>query len=72
MKHIGKFFFIVILLLFYSHFIEAQVLHITGTVLKTMKKGNAKGKTQMPLSVPVYIFDNSKDCLLYTSPSPRD
>lgn len=61
MKHIGKFFFIVILLLFYSHFIEAQVLHITGTVLKSMKKSNAKGKTQMPLSVPVYIFDNSKD-----------
>lgn len=37
---------------------HAQAIHITGTVSKSMKEmsGNKTGK--MPLSVPVYVFDN--------------
>ena len=38
----------------------AQVVHITGEVMRQMR-GTDGRQQQMPLSVPVYIFDNAND-----------
>ncbi len=40
---------------------NAQVMHITGNVYKTMKQMAGSGSGKMPLSVTVYVFDNKKD-----------
>jgi len=50
-----------LLLLTFSQKVSAQAIHITGTVSKLMKemKGTESGK--MPLSVPVYVFDNKNE-----------
>ena len=50
-----------LLLLTFSQEASAQAIHITGTVSKLMKemKGTESGK--MPLSVPVYVFDNKNE-----------
>lgn len=40
---------------------SAQVMHITGSVYKTMKTMNGQGGGRQPLSVTVYIFDNKKE-----------
>lgn len=42
--------------------VRAQVLHVSGNVYKTMRSmdGN-KRLNRMPLTVPVYVFDNRRD-----------
>ena len=54
-----------LLLLTFSQKVSAQAIHITGTVSKLMKemKGTESGK--MPLSVPVYVFDNHNHALAF-------
>lgn len=40
--------------------LHAQVFHVSGNVYKTMKSMDS-GQQRMPLSVPVYVFDNRRD-----------
>ena len=50
---------------------SAQAIHITGSVSKSMKETNGQVSGKMPLSVPIYIFDNKaearKQAQLYNS-----
>ena len=40
---------------------HAQAMHITGTVYKAMKGLSGDGQGKLPLSVPVYVFDNKAE-----------
>ena len=51
---------ILYLLLAYVNITNAQVMHITGNVYKNMKSFDGGKTNKVPLSVPVYIFDNRK------------
>lgn len=56
--------YISLLLLFFltlTKSMHAQVIHISGSVSKTMRTLEGKGGSKEPLSVPIYIFDNKKD-----------
>ena len=59
------------LLLAFSQRVCAQAIHITGTVSKLMKEMSGGESGKMPLSVPVYVFDNKnearKQAQLYNS-----
>lgn len=41
--------------------VSAQVMHITGNIYKTMKGLDGGHDNRMPLSVPVYVFDNKSE-----------
>lgn len=59
---IGKGFALMVLLWLSALSVRAQVLHISGNVYKTMKSmDNGQQRRRMPLSVPVYVFDNRRD-----------
>ncbi len=49
-----------LLLLFALTTVTAQVVHITGNVMREMRGLEGK-KERVPLSVPVYVFDNADD-----------
>lgn len=50
-----------ILMVLCANNINAQVMHVTGNVYKSMKSLDNSGTNKMPLSVPVYIFDNKNE-----------
>ncbi|MBF1500119.1 MAG: hypothetical protein HXN82_04590, partial [Prevotella pallens] len=52
---------ILYLLLAYVNITNAQVMHITGNVYKNMKSFDGGKTNKVPLSVPVYIFDNRNE-----------
>lgn len=52
---------ILYLLLVYANITSAQVMHITGNVYKNMKSFDGGKTNKVPLSVPVYIFDNRNE-----------
>ena len=52
--------FTLLLLLFALTTVTAQVVHITGNVMREMRGLEGK-KERVPLSVPVYVFDNADD-----------
>ena len=52
--------FTLLLLLFALTTVTAQVVHITGNVMREMRGLEGK-KERVPLSVPVYVFDNAAD-----------
>ena len=54
----NRYLVILFLLLTYVSIGRAQVLHITGNVYKNMKSFDGGKANKVPLSVPVYIFDN--------------
>lgn len=59
-----KIFYCLLLLLISFAFTidtQAQVIHITGTVSKSMKEMSGSMTGKMPLSVPVHIFDNRNE-----------
>ena len=42
------------------------------SVIAQIKEKDARTKHKQREIAFDYLFDNAKDCLLYTSPSPRD
>lgn len=62
MKAQGRILLMALLAWFLATSVRAQVLHVSGNVYKTMRSmdGN-KRLNRMPLTVPVYVFDNRRD-----------
>lgn len=59
-----KLFHSILLLFLVSIFtvkVQAQAIHITGTVSKMMKEMTGSMSGKAPLSVPVYVFDNGTE-----------
>ena len=59
-----KLFHSILLLFLVSIFavkVQAQAIHITGTVSKMMKEMSGSMSGKSPLSVPVYVFDNGTE-----------
>lgn len=59
-----KFYYILLFVLVALTFTveaKAQAIHITGNVYKTMKEFDGSGSGKLPLSAPVYVFDNKNE-----------
>ena len=71
MMKLEKIFILLLFLGLFTLKISAQAIHITGSVSKSMKEMNGQISGKMPLSVPIYIFDNKtearKQAQLYNS-----
>ena len=52
---------LVFLLFAFAIKVRAQAIHITGNVYKTMKEMSGSTSGKLPLSVPIYIFDNRNE-----------
>ena len=71
MMKLEKIFILLLFLGLFTLKMSAQAIHITGSVSKSMKETNGQISGKMPLSVPIYIFDNKaearKQAQLYNS-----
>lgn len=70
---INRYLVVLFLLLACVSMTRAQVMHVTGSVYKQMKSFDGGKTNKVPLSVPVYIFDNrneaNKQAAIYRSKS---
>ena len=70
---INRYLVVLFLLLACVSMTRAQVMHVTGSVYKHMKSFDGGKTNKVPLSVPVYIFDNrneaNKQAAIYRSKS---